>query len=445
MHDVDRSEARVTAQQGNDGAAGDVRGVPSTPPDYEGYRPLTLQSVADRLASYEGMPERLGGAPSDWSVREVGDGNLNYVYIVKGPDGSVCVKQALPYVRLVGESWPLPLSRSYYEHAALIRQHQDAVSVPQVLRFDGGQALIVMENLARHRVLRYALIDRERHESVAPTLGRFMAETLFRSSDFALPAAVKKAEMALFAGNTALQKITEDLVFTDPYTDHPLNDFTPELADDVARIHADTEWKVAVQELKWAFLTRAEALVHGDLHTGSVMVAAAPDEDVRVIDPEFAFYGPIGFDVGALIANLWLNAAAQEGHGEGFKDARDWVLEQVSRVWDAFAARFGELWRTEHTGDAWPPKMFGEDDAGLALVLARIEEDALGFAGAKMARRILGLAGVADLQRIEPTALRAQCERRALNLARQLVVERRGIGTISNANALAARIFGERP
>jgi 5-methylthioribose kinase len=37
----------------------------------------------------------------------VGDGNINFVYIVEGPNGGVCVKQALPYVRCVGESWPL--------------------------------------------------------------------------------------------------------------------------------------------------------------------------------------------------------------------------------------------------------------------------------------------------------------------------------------------------
>ena len=44
---------------------------------------------------------------SSWSVEEVGDGNINFVYIVKGPSGALCVKQALPFVRCVGESWPL--------------------------------------------------------------------------------------------------------------------------------------------------------------------------------------------------------------------------------------------------------------------------------------------------------------------------------------------------
>lgn len=31
-----------------------------------------------------------------------------------------------------------------------------------------------------------------------------------------------------------------------------------------------------------------------------------------MIDPEFAYYGPIGFDIGAVLANLLLNAAGHE-------------------------------------------------------------------------------------------------------------------------------------
>ena len=56
--------------------------------------------------------------------------------------------------------------------------------------------------------------------------------------------------------------------------------------------------KLEVAKLKEGFLTHAQALIHGDLHTGSIMVT---EEDTKVIDPEFAFYGPIGFDIGAVI------------------------------------------------------------------------------------------------------------------------------------------------
>ena len=433
-------------------AGGRPRGGPGSddaigPPDYAGYEPLSPETTAARIAAYPGVAGRLGGDPASWSVREVGDGNLNFVFIVEGPSGSVCVKQALPYVRLVGESWPLPLSRSFYEHASMLREAATSGHVPEVVHADPPQALVVMENLTPHVIWRKALIARERHEAAAPTLGRFIAETLFRSSDLALPAAEKKAEMALFAGNTALMKITEDLVFTDPYREHELNRWTtPELDARVAAIRADAAWKAGAQDLKWLFLTRAEALLHGDLHTGSVMVH---EGDTRVIDSEFAFYGPMGFDVGALLANLWLNHFAQDGHGEGAADYQPWLLAQAEAAWDAFAERFAELWRTERTGDAYARGLFEDGGASsepaLEAFLARVQVDALGFAGAKMARRILGLAHVEDLESIEPPALRAACEGRALDLARALIVERRAIGTVAEASARARSLLGDTP
>ena len=84
-----------------------------------GYAPLTAQTISSFLETNPEVSSTLGGRSQDWSVREVGDGNLNLVFIVKGPAGGVCVKQALPYVRLVGESWPLPIDRAHFEHEAV--------------------------------------------------------------------------------------------------------------------------------------------------------------------------------------------------------------------------------------------------------------------------------------------------------------------------------------
>lgn len=414
-----------------------------TVPDFADYEPLSTATVPPRLAAIPAVSERLGGVPAGWSVREVGDGNINYVYIVEGPAGSVCVKQALTHIRIV-DTWKLPLSRAFYEHAALVRQARRSGHVPEIYHFEPEQAFVVMENLGRHVIWRKALIARQRHETAAPVIGRFLAETLFRSSDLSLSAAQKKAEMALFAGNTALHKITEDLVFTDPWRDHPMNRWTPALEPTVRALQADTEWKIAIQELKFAFLTRAEALLHGDAHTGSVMVAAHP-EDIRVIDPEFAMVGPMGFDVGAILANLWLSYFAQDGHGPGAAPMQAWLITQVGRLWDTFAARFAELWRTERTGDAYPVDLYDEagSEQALARFLARLEQDALGFAGAKMTRRIVGLAKVADMETIADETVKAACERRALSLARALIVERGELGTVAAASERARSILGE--
>jgi 5-methylthioribose kinase len=87
-----------------------------------------------RLGGLDVMKQSVGADAGAWTVREVGDGNLNLVFIVEGDAGSVIVKQALPYVRLVGDSWPLPLKRAFFEYHALIRQEaRDPGSVPKVL------------------------------------------------------------------------------------------------------------------------------------------------------------------------------------------------------------------------------------------------------------------------------------------------------------------------
>ena len=117
-----------------------------------------------------------------------GDGNLNLVFIVSGPAGSVVVKQALPYVRMVGESWPLALSRSHYEAAALLEQANWARPfVPAVYDTDALMASIVMEHLSPHLVLRKGLKRAIRYPSVGEHLGRYLASTLFSTSDFHLP------------------------------------------------------------------------------------------------------------------------------------------------------------------------------------------------------------------------------------------------------------------
>src|SRR5437868_4744274 len=108
---------------------------PLVVPPQDQYRILRDADLRSYLAQLPTIAALLGGSPGDWSIDEIGDGNLNLVFIVKGAKGGIAVKQALPYVRLVGESWPLPLSRSYYEYLALTHQARLAPGlVPAVLQ-----------------------------------------------------------------------------------------------------------------------------------------------------------------------------------------------------------------------------------------------------------------------------------------------------------------------
>jgi 5-methylthioribose kinase len=396
-----------------------------------GYRPLDEAGI---LAFLDGLPkvrERLGGSPDGWTVSEVGDGNLNVVFLVDGPDGSVCVKQSLPYVRAAGESWPMPLERTFFEYAYYRRLGATVKGlVPEIFHYDPALFALVMERLSPHIIMRRGLIEGRRYPDAARLIGTYIARASFHSSDLALPLEAKFAGVAEFAANNALRRITAELVFADPYRVMERNRWTsPELDGLAKEIRADTPLKAAAARRVHQFLTSAQALIHGDLHTGSIMVT---ETDTRVIDPEFAIYGPIGFDLGAFLANILMAYFSQPGHATADDDRRlqrRWLLEQVPIFWDSFAEHFKRLWNDHGGGDAWPKSMFAEpgDRKGFAAAqddfLAELFDDMIGFAGCKIIRRILGFAHNADFEQIADRAKRAEAERASVDLARRFLLQ----------------------
>src|SRR5690348_8383244 len=419
----------------------------------DSYRILKEADLRHYLSGLADIVATLGGAPADWTIGEVGDGNLNLVFIVKGSSGGIAVKQALPYVRLVGESWPLPLSRSHYEYLALTHQSRLAPGlVPAVLHHDEALSLIAMELLEPHIIMRKGLVAGTTYPRFVEDISTFLAQTLFFSSDLAVPAAEKKEGIAAFAGNHALCKITEDLIFTDPYRVAEQNRWTsPWLDATAARFREDLDAHVAICRLKLKFMGSPEAMIHGDLHTGSIMVT---EGDTRMIDPEFAFYGPMGFDIGAVIANLLMAYLASPGHerSAGERSAFEaWVLRTVEQVWTEFERKFLELWRNEAGGDAYPLTLFERREGAQRLeaerqaYMARLFADTVGFAAAKTIRRILGLAHNIDFELIADEKVRAICEARSLRLARDMLVNTASYMTIASVTAAAREARNWQP
>ncbi|KAK8918414.1 putative 12-oxophytodienoate reductase 11 [Platanthera zijinensis] len=98
-----------------------------------------------------------------------------------------------------------------------------------------------------------------------------------------------------------------------------LLDAVAEIADLMGscRVREDDILKLEVAGLKSMFRERSTALIHGDLHTCSIMVTTKSNQ---VIDPEFAFYVPMGFYIGAFVGNLILAFFSQDGHKDDRKD-----------------------------------------------------------------------------------------------------------------------------
>ncbi|MGD8190849.1 S-methyl-5-thioribose kinase [Brevibacillus ginsengisoli] len=399
------------------------------------YRPLSEQDAVEYVRQLPGLFE----ADARLTSSEIGDGNLNLVFHIRDEEHlkSVIVKQALPYARVVGESWPLTLDRARIESDALHIQGKLVPDlVPQVYHFDKELALTVMEDLSDHIIMRKGLISGERYPQFAKHIGRFLAETLFFTSDLGIHPYEKKALVSKFI-NPELCKITEDLVFTDPYEKCDTNNFNPLIQRDVETIWANGLLKREIAKLKFGFLTRAEALLHGDLHTGSIFVTAT---STKVIDPEFAYYGPIGFDIGQVIANLLLNYAGQQGLQKTEEDLqayRHYLLETVENVWQEFAYNFVQLWHKQAKERSARVEDFWQE------YLAQVLQDAVGYAGCEVLRRVIGLAGVADLNTIENQEVRANAERLALEIGKTLVLQRTSVKAATDISEIVSNLTTE--
>ncbi len=386
-----------------------------------GYQTFT----PEQAAIFANDHSELFGEHSQLHCQEFGDGNLNLVFRVKNQFGtSLIVKQALPYARCVGESWPLTLDRARIEaevlliHGKIVPDH-----TVEVLHHDAEKAAILLEDLGDHQILRQALNQGKQFPLLAEHMATYLAHTGFYTSDFALDAPFKKARTAQFM-NPELCQITEDLFFTDPFCNHDRNQFDPALKPQVTALWFDDAVKAEVAELKAKFESCPQALLHGDVHSGSIFVS---HENTKLIDAEFGFYGPLGFDLGSFIGNLLLNYCALPGllADENRRRAQqDYLCEQIAATEQLYKRKFLALAARETRDLALQSELYQQ------RFVQQVIKDALGYAGTELIRRVVGLAHVADLEKIADKRLKNQCESRALALGRKLILQHRQLSGV---------------
>ena len=407
------------------------------------YKPLKLNELKKFIISKSNL-KKLFKSTTNLEVKEVGDGNLNLVFFIQNKYNAICLKQPLPYLRVL-KDWPLTLKRSYYEyeyfntHNKYVKNH-----FPKIYDYDEVLRSITMEKLSPHIIMRHGLIKGIKYNNFAESISTYLAKTLFYTSDLYLIASSKKNLISKFISNTELCKITEDLIFTDPYAVNKNNRWTkPYLNKMKKKIEKDEKLKIAISRLKLKFMKNTDALLHGDLHTGSIMVTK---KDTKVIDPEFAFYGPMGFDTGALIANLLMSYFSQTGHenksGER-KEYKKWLLSIIKTIWIEFEKKFLKLWENENHGDAYPKLLFKNNSKKMILekkeYMQNLFKETIAYAGAKIIRRIFGFAHNIDFEWIENAKVRANCEYKASKLAILMLKDTHSFKSIDDLIKLAKK------
>lgn len=357
---------------------------------------------------------------AELTCKEIGDGNINYVFRVedKNTKKSVIVKHSDTLIRSSQTEADTDHNRI---EAEILRIEGELAPgfVPEVYWYDPVMCCIVMEDLKDYKNMRYAMIAHETFPTFADDISTFLAETLIRTTDNIMEPDRKKEWVKQFI-NPTLCNVTERLVYTEPYTNrlgrNELFELNKELFE--AELYRDEKLHLEVAKLKDQFKSKAQSLIHGDLHTGSIFVKQGL---TKILDPEFAFYGPAGYDIGNVIANLlfaWANAEVIEGDLSKKQQYQAWVEKAICEIIDLFKEKALKILKEQSTDRMAQTEGFAE------WYVADILADTAGVAGLECIRRIVGSAKVKDITGIEDPNQRAKAEKICVLSAKEFIMNR---------------------
>lgn len=308
----------------------------------------------------------------DLVAKEIGNGNINYVFIVSSKDKSIVVKQS--DVLLRSSKRPLDIYRSKVECMTLKIESEYAKEfIPTVYEYDENLNTIIMEDISEYENLRFLLEGSKEFPFLSEKIAEFLSKSMLRTSDLVMNNKEKKKLVKTFI-NPDMCDISEDLVLTEPYFNYKnrnivkeeLKEFVNENLYNSEKLHTE------ICKLRYNFMNNAQALIHGDLHSGSIFVC---DKGIKIIDPEFAFYGPMGYDIGNVIANLFFPL---------FYSKKQWLHQCIIEIFDKIFEKLEKEYDKYVTFKLYKNKEFKE------YFINSVMADTCGYAGTEIIRRIVG-------------------------------------------------------
>jgi 5-methylthioribose kinase len=271
---------------------------------------------------------------------------------------------------------------------------------------------MVMEDLKGHVILRTGMMQQKKYPKLAKDTAYFFANSLIRTSDIVLESKEKKDEVLRFI-NKDLCDLTEKLVLTSPTYNDPRKRVENHLKEFERDEIIDNEDVVlAFAKLKHKFMTHAQALLHGDPHTGSVFVT---EKSTKFFDAEFGFYGPMGFDIGLFLGNLLMNAVYQKV--TGFDDYYDWVKNLIEEFIDEFTAQFSSVW------DIYATEYYANNSEEFKKIyISTVLEDTAGYCACEMIRRTTGSSHVAEMDEFSNKEKHEKTQKMNIILAKRILL-----------------------
>ena len=358
------------------------------------------------------------------TCKEIGDGNINYVYRISDGSNSIILKQAGVHTRSNSSGRVLDINRNTRE-AEILSYYGSLLPdlAPKIIHIDKTMKLFIMEDLKGYLVLRDALIQGQIYHHLAEHISEFIVETTLSSADFFIDTFYKKDNVAKYI-NKELCKISEELVFREPFF-NLLNEnvFSSSLKQFVKNNLYDNKiLQSEAAKLKYEFMNTAQALIHGDLHTGSIFV----NEDyIKVMDCEFAFYGPIGYDLGNIIGNF-IFAYIYHINVTNDKNYTSFLFHVINDIIKLFKNKF--ITKFIHDTNDISVK----NDYFIEFYLLEVLKTSFGICGLEIIRRTTGCARVKEIESVEDEEIRRNIEYTLLNIGIECIMYRDRISEEEN-------------
>ena len=355
----------------------------------------------------------------DLTVKEIGDGNINYIFKVENKiDGkSIVLKQADKLLRSSGR--PLDLARSKIE-ANILRIENNLAPhfVPEIYFYDEIMCVLAMEDISEYKNLRTELIAGKIFPNFVDNISEFLSRTLLLTTDLFMDKFEKKKNVKEFI-NPELCDISECLVFTEPYDNNKNRNIITTGNEEFVEnmLYKNEDLHFAILKLREKFMNYSQSLIHGDLHSGSIFIN---EKGIKIIDPEFSFYGPMAYDIGNVIGNLYFPLYRAKFFMEDSKKKEEfinWLEKCILDIPILFSKKCKLLWEKYSDDKLLKNRKFRD------YYIENIVKDSLAYAGTEIIRRTVGDAKVLELTNLETSEKKLELEKELISKAISMIMK----------------------
>ena len=372
----------------------------------------------DEVISYV-KEKNLFSENANLTVKEIGDGNINYIFKVENKiDGkSIILKQADKLLRSSGR--PLDLTRSKIE-ANILRIENNLAPhyVPEIYFYDEIMCVLAMEDISEYKNLRTELVAGKIFPNFADNISEFLSRTLLLTTDLFMNKFEKKKNVKEFI-NPELCDISECLVFTEPYDNNKNRNIITTGNEEFVEnmLYKNEDLHFAILKLREKFMNYSQSLIHGDLHSGSIFIN---EKGIKIIDPEFSFYGPMAYDIGNVIGNLYFPLYRAKFFMEDSKKKEEfinWLEKCILDIPILFSKKCKLLWEKYSDDKLLKNKKFRD------YYIENIVKDSLAYAGTEIIRRTVGDAKVLELTNLETSEKKLELEKELISKAISMIMK----------------------